>query len=498
MELKSYLRFIWRWLWLIVLLGAALAAIGWATASRQTSLYAASAKLLVNQDQGRFAAPSPTLEDLRARERFSLTVMEVIKTRTVLGEAIKNLGLEGQLGVGTLLNRVRTEPIPGTEVFTLEVRDPSRERAVLLADEIVRTFQANERTLLDNPFAQASSLILVENPVAAPTPVSPNIPRDTLLALAVGVLLALAIGFLKDYFDDGMGGGGDMERRLGAAPIAEIGTIKGATAPARLITRSDPQAPDAETYRMLRGHIDSFPAGQPPRTLVVTSPDPQAGKSLTAANLAVGLAQTGRRVVLVDANLRRPALHEYFGLANESGLSTLLTATDGSPAPYLRATGVDGLRLLPAGPASPQAPQLLGSAAFAGLVARLRDDADLVILDSPSLLAVVDAALLTEHADATLLVARAAPGPLTWLSRRLRGRATPATPAQRLRAATEQLQQARASVLGVLLNDVSGLGGRDQRSYRTARRSGGAAAQATPGASAERGGAAPLASKTGD
>jgi len=505
MELKSYLRFVWRWLWLIVLLGAIAGVIGSVNVSQKTLLYASTAKLLVNQDQGRFAAPSPTLEDLRARERFSLTVMEVMQTRTVLAEVLTNLGLEQELPLGTLLSRVSTEPMPGTEVFTLEVLDTDRDRAKLLAAEIIQVFQLRERDLLDNPFAQASSLIVVEQPFASWSPVSPNIARDTILAVVIGILLALVIAFLRDYFDDSLGGGGDMERRLGTAPLAEIGTIKGATPAARLITRSDPYAPDAETYRMFRSYVDSFPSEQPLHTLVVTSPDPRAGKSITAANLAVALAQTGRRVVLVDADLRKPSLHDYFGLSNDTGLSTLLASESASVGAYLRPTGVERLRLLAAGPTSLQPAQLLGSEAFAALLGRLRAEADLIIFDTPSLLSVVDASLLVEHADATLLVARATPVGPAWLGRLLSFRHAPSTPAPLLSQAFEQLQQARASILGVLLNDVSGQRRHDLRYYSKLRRrqtpvrprvaEGEAEGKVT---AAVNHGASPLASKTGD
>lgn len=465
MELKRYLQFVWRWLWLIILCSAAAAAIAWYTTSLQTPLYAATATLLVNQDQGRFAAPSPTFDDLRARERFSQTVVEVLKTRTVLAQALVNLGLQDELSVTALTRRLRTNLVEGTEVFTLEVRDPSRERAVLIANEIVRVFRANERDLLDNPFAQASSLIVVDEPYAQSAPASPNVSRDMLIGAVIGLLLAVVIGYLRDYFDDGMGGGGDMERGLGARPLAEIGVIGGATPSARLITKVAPQSPDAEIYRMFRSHIDSFPAAAPLRTLTVTSPGPRAGKSITAANLAVALAQTGRRVILVDGDLRKPMLHEYFGCPNETGLSNLLAAGDAAGAPALLPTGVANLSLLPAGPASFQAARLFSSPAFAALVVRLQADADLIIFDSSSLLSVVDVGLLAEQTDATLLVARASHFGLPWLRKLLSGGLGGATPSEDLRQALARLQRAEISLLGVLLNDVSDRPRRMRRYY---------------------------------
>ncbi|NTU78064.1 MAG: polysaccharide biosynthesis tyrosine autokinase [Chloroflexales bacterium] len=502
MELKVYLRFVWRWLWLIALLTVIGGTLGFLDANKETRMYQATAKLLVNQDQGRFAAPSPTLEDLRARERFSLTVMEVMRTRTVLSEVLANLGLENDISLGMLLGRVTTEAIGGTEVFKLQVQDPDRERAILLVGEIVRVFQKNERTLLDNPFAQASSLIIVEQPYAGFSPISPNIPRSAILAAVIGILLAVLIGFLRDYFDDSMGGGGDMERRTRMTPLAEIGSISGLTPAARLITRSDPFAPDAETYRMFRGFIDNFPLERSLQALAVTSPEPRAGTSLSVANLAVALAQTSRRVVLVDANLRRPTLHEYFGMGNETGLSSLLSSDGEHAGAYLRPTGVENLRLLTAGPANLLPAQLIGSGHFAALVERLRAEADLVLFDTPSLLSVVDTAILVEHVDAVLLVARATPAPIVQLRRLIAAQVTPATSADMLQQAFDQLQQSKTNILGILLNDVRGRRpmGRyySQLRQRVTRRAAGAVSGENEGRVTVERGTSRLASGSGD
>lgn len=507
MELKVYLRFLWRWLWLILILVAAGAAVGYLNANRQPRMYAATAKLLVNQDQGRFAVPSPTLEDLRARERFSQTVMEVIQTRTVLGEVLANLGLTEEIALGQLLSRVETQQVENTEIFTLEVTDPDRDRAKLIAEEIVRVFRANERELLDNPFAQGSSLIVVEEAYVSRTPVSPNPVRDAMLIAMIGLLAALVIGYLRDYFNDDIGGGGEMERRTGLSPLAEIGSINGASPAARLVARSAPYSADAETYRMFRGYIDGFPAGSPLQSLLVTSPGPRAGKTLSAVNLAVALAQTGKRVILVDADLRNPSAHEYFGLSNEIGLSSALVAENHNVAAYLRPTGVENLRVLTAGPASLQPTQALGSAAFTALATQLRSEADLLIFDTPSLLSVVDAALVMRSTDAVLLVARAAPTRLAALRRLLSdplallGRyGSPATSAAQLKLAFEQVQQADTSVLGVLLNDVAG-GRRRDRSYYSdlqQRQTAGLSPASGRVEAASRAGGSRLANKTGD
>jgi capsular exopolysaccharide synthesis family protein len=276
--------------------------------------------------------------------------------------------------------------------------------------------------------------VVIESAQASGKPVSPMIGRSMLIAAVIGLFLAILIGFLRDYFDDSMGGGGDLQRRTGFTQVATIGAIGGAN---KLITLRDPYSPTAEAYRLLRTQIDAFPLDRPLQTLVVTSPNPRDGKSITAANLAVALAQTGRNVILVDANLRQPQLHTLFGQENTTGLAHLLThgGASGVIGTYLRPTDVERLRLLPAGASGAHPSQLLGSEHLAGLIASLKAEAELIIFDTPALLSVVDAALILRAADAALLVVGAG------VSR-----------GADVRRAYSDLQQLNVSLLGILLN----------------------------------------------
>jgi non-specific protein-tyrosine kinase len=174
-----------------------------------------------------------------------------------------------------------------------------------------------------------------------------------------------------------------------------------------LITRTDPRSPASEAYRTLRTNIEFSSLENPLKSLLVTSPADQADKSLTLANLAVIMAEGGRQVILVDADLRRPALCDIFGVENTEGLSEVVRQTDLMPHLPLQESGVDGLRLLTSGelPQNPSA--LLGSPNMEKVIAHLAGQADLVMYDAPPVLAVTDAALLATQVDGTLLVVRA-------------------------------------------------------------------------------------------
>ncbi|HEY3083058.1 MAG TPA: CpsD/CapB family tyrosine-protein kinase [Chloroflexota bacterium] len=205
---------------------------------------------------------------------------------------------------------------------------------------------------------------------------------------------------------------------------------------ADLITLVNPRSAVAEAYRTLRTNIQFSSLDEPLRTLLVASASADEGKSTTLANLAVTFAQAGRRTILVDSDLRRPSLHAIFGMPNDQGLTTMLLQDD-APAPLVE-TPIEGLRLLASGPIPPNPSELLASRRLEGAIARLRDDADLVLFDSPPALAVSDAAVLSRRVDGVVLVVRAGK-----------------TRREHAARARQVLERAGARLLGVVLTNAS-------------------------------------------
>jgi capsular exopolysaccharide synthesis family protein len=184
--------------------------------------------------------------------------------------------------------------------------------------------------------------------------------------------------------------------------------IKESMATTTLVTITDPRSAVSEAYRTLRTNLQFAAVGGGLHTLVVTTPSPNEGKSTTVANLAVAFAQGGKKVIVVDADLRRPALHELFGVTATSGLSNaLLDAALIANPPLVAVNGVEGLRLLPAGAIPPNPAELLGSAELEQLITRLKAMADIVLFDAPPILPVTDAAILAKRTDGILLVLQA-------------------------------------------------------------------------------------------
>jgi non-specific protein-tyrosine kinase len=174
-----------------------------------------------------------------------------------------------------------------------------------------------------------------------------------------------------------------------------------------LITLSDPRSPAAEAYRTLRTNLTFAALDKPIETLVVTSAAPGEGKSITLANLAVTMAQGERRTILVDADLRRPSLHEILNTSNERGLTTMFVEPEALQNPPLLETGVENLQLLPSGPLPPNPADLMGSGRMEQVISALTSRADTVLFDAPPVVAVTDAAVLGTKVDGVLLVVSA-------------------------------------------------------------------------------------------
>ncbi|HEU5317409.1 MAG TPA: CpsD/CapB family tyrosine-protein kinase [Chloroflexota bacterium] len=212
-----------------------------------------------------------------------------------------------------------------------------------------------------------------------------------------------------------------------------------------VVTLSDPHSPAAEAYRTLRTNIQFSSVDKPMRRLLLTSAGSNEGKSTTAANLAIAMAQAEMRVILVDCDLRRPSQHEIFNLTNTEGLTGMFLGRGPSGLagtahmePPLQATAVPGLTVLTSGPPAPNPAELLGSVRMDSILEELTRRADVVLLDTPPVVAVTDAAVLSAKVDGCVLVVGAG------VAKR-----------DLLRKARAALEAVHANVLGVVVNNVA-------------------------------------------
>jgi non-specific protein-tyrosine kinase len=212
--------------------------------------------------------------------------------------------------------------------------------------------------------------------------------------------------------------------------------------PIGLVTLDDPLSPAAEAYRTLRMNLQFAALDRPIHTLLVTSPGAGEGKSTILANLGVTMAQIDQRVLLVDCDLRRPQLHEVFSLPNERGLTTMVVDDASLSQPPIQDTAVKNLRVLTSGVLPPRPADLLGSERMARALARLAEQADIVLFDAPPLMAAADAIVLATKLDGVLLVVSAGQ-----------------TKREHTERSLEQLRKVNARVLGAVLNNAPPEGG---------------------------------------
>jgi len=274
-------------------------------------------------------------------------------------------------------------------------------------------------------------------------PVRPTPIRNAALALALGVLIGIGLAFLFEFLDDTIKSPDDLERH--APGVAFLGAIPAVSdwrnrERAQVVTIDAPRSPAAEAYRALRTSVQFVALRQPLQTLLLTSPMSSEGKSTTITNLGVILARSGKDVVIVDCDLRRPRLHDFFGLDNAVGFTSVLLGDEPLSA-ALRTVDIGtggSLRVLPSGALPPNPSELLGTNRVAELLTALQGTADIVLIDSPPLLPVTDALVLSRRVDGVLLVATAGLTSRRYLAR-----------------GVGMLAHAEAPIIGTTLNAVT-------------------------------------------
>ena len=253
--------------------------------------------------------------------------------------------------------------------------------------------------------SQSIDTISVVEPASIPkSPVRPRTMLNTLLAAIVGLMLATGAVFLIEFLDDTIKSPEDINNILRVTWLGAIARMTGADSVESMVTVNEPRHPTSEAYRSLRTNLQFSAIDTDLRSIVLTSTNPGEGKTTTAVNLAIVMAQAGYSVALVDADLRRPRVHKLFGFNNTMGLTDAVVHSDLSPSHYLRPTTVDNLRVMTSGKIPPNPAELLGSKRMTELLERLREEVDLVICDAPPALAVTDAAIIGRQVDGILLV----------------------------------------------------------------------------------------------
>ncbi|SMG16107.1 capsular exopolysaccharide family [Agreia pratensis] len=404
-ELRDYIRIFQKsWVLIAVFLFLGIgAAAGYSII--QTPKYSSSAKVFVSTSGG------SSVSDLQQGNTFTQqrvkTYADLTTTPIVLLPVISELGLD--LSSTELANMITASAPLDTTLIEISVTNVdaalSAEIATAVSENLAKAVENIETASNETGAESPVKLTLVQHAEVPQTPVSPNVPLNIALGALVGLALGIGLAVLKEALDNRIRNERDIEL-ISEAPILGGIVFDPKASERPLIVHDDPKSPRAESFRTLRTNLQFLDIGRENRSFVITSSIQGEGKSTTVANLAITLADAGARVLVVDADLRRPKLHEYLGLEGAVGLTDLLIGR-AEPSDVIQPWGKGDLFVLPAGKIPPNPSELLGSEALVTLLAEFNRAFDIVLFDSAPLLPVTDAAILARLVGGTIVVCAA-------------------------------------------------------------------------------------------
>lgn len=507
LDLYKYMRMGLKWWWLIILAPIVMGAIGYVLTPQPKPVYQAITTLMIGQS---ILQSNSTDVDISTSQRFASTYADMARRQPVLQGVVDTLKLD--LNWQELKQKVKVNPVPGTQLLEITVTSQSAEEAQAVANEIAHQLirlspsgqqdaekakeqnfvrqrleglqtkiEAGQERLedleaeLDGPLsveqAQAiqqeiskletlvasweanygqllgyldkgnspKDLTIIESAQSNSRPVQNQPFQYPIIGAAIGLCLALGLIYLVESMDDSFKSTDDLSQALDLFTLGAINQMKGKQYEGKLMSLQDPFSPASEAYRKIRSNMQFLSVDRPARSIMVTSSKPGEGKSVTTANLGVVMALAGLKTIIVDTDLRRPSIHEIFQIPNLGGITDLLCSPELKISSQLRKTPVENLQVITCGVIPPNPSELLASRRMGELILNLTELADIVLYDSPPVLPVTDASILSNRVDGVILVVQAGK-----------------TRRKLVRQSISYLKRAEANVLGLVLNKVVG------------------------------------------
>jgi capsular exopolysaccharide synthesis family protein len=379
-------------------------------------------------------SPGGITNQLQADQSAQIKVNSFVQLLTSQGLAKKVVGQPGvgKLSAGQIASRISPSNPVNTVILKATVTDTDPQRALAIAAAIAHEFPAMISSLNIEPKQLPTKLAVVEDP-SSPTQVGPHKTLYIGMGVLVGLAFGLALAFLRELTDTSLRTQDAVEAIAGAPVIGSITTDKSARR-TPVITEAQVRSRRAESYRQIRTNLQFVDVDNPVKVIVVTSSIGEEGKSTTAINLAVVCAEAGQRVLLIEADLRRPRVADYLGVERAVGLTNVLAGRV-SVDEVIQEWVSGRMSILASGSIPPNPSELLGSQNMRQLIADLRQRFDLIIIDTPPLLPVTDAAVATALADGVVIVVRHAK-----------------TTRSQLAQAVKSLESVDARVIGAIVN----------------------------------------------
>lgn len=394
-------------------------------------LYQANTTVVIAQSES-VEGTAVSLNDVNASQKLANTYSEIAKSELVLNRVIEELELP--MSSKELSKGVSIKPIENTSIISISVKDQNATRSATIANGIAKVF-AEE-------IAKIYKLENVSQLSVAVTPTSPannTLSRDIVLALAVSVFGVAGFAFLRFYLDDSVKHTDDIEKMFGL-PVA--GSISKNDSKVKngneLVVARAPKSIVSENIKSLRTNLQFTAVDRNLKTILVTSTNASEGKSFVSSNLAVSFAQAGKKVLIIDCDLRKGRLHRMFKMFNNAGLSNLLADNIKNMASYIHNTTVEKLDIITCGTYPPNPSELLSSQRNKKVLASLRNHYDIIILDGAPVGGLADSVILANLVDEVLIVTNDG-----------------ATSRSELTATKEALQKVNANIAGVVFNNVT-------------------------------------------
>jgi len=422
-----------RFWWIVVASALIVGGCAFAASVIQTPIYASTATVYVTS--GADADTQSAYQGSLASQQRVASYVELVQSNAIVGDALSQSQLD--MSVDEAREAVEATTKPDTVLLQISATSPDATVAAALANAVAQSLSRFVNTL-EQPSGGGDALakVTVVTPaVESATPVEPRPIRNGLLGLGVGLILGLLIVILKVRFDNRIRVAGDVEGIGGLNVIGDVPTEDSLKTPGA-VDFGGGSNPAAEAYRRLRTNLSFANVDDLIRKILVTSPNQSEGKTTTAINLAVSLAEAGSKVVLVDGDLRKPALAARLGCSHVVGFTDYLRG-EATMADLVQQSGIARLDVLASGQLPPNPAELLGSRRAKTAIAELQNHYDFVVVDSPPVLPVTDAAVLSQWVDGTLLIVRS-------------GR----TRSRELASAIGEVSAGQTPVIGVVINDV--------------------------------------------
>lgn len=394
----------------------------------KTPMYTTYTTLVLVKDEGNeyMSESTITQNDITLNQKLVATYSKIIKSKLVLNQVISKLNLDYSLA--KMQKEISVKSEDDTEILKISVTDSSSERAAQIANKLAEVFEIEVTKIY-----KLNNVSVIDKAEVEAHPSNNTFVRDIILALFVAVAGSSAIIFVIFYFDDILRDSENSENDLGMPVVAKV--FKD-TSGIELIVDKKPKAATSENIRTLRTNLQFSAVDKELKTILVTSTLPSEGKSYISSNLAISFAQAGKKVLIVDCDLRKGRQHKIFKLPSRRGLSNLLISGKDFRE-YINETRIENLFVIARGTLPPNPSELLGSKKNIQLIENLKKYFDIIIMDGAPCSGLSDSLILASLVDEVVLVS-----------------SVNSTPKTELKNVKKSLENVGANIAGCVINNV--------------------------------------------